>query len=78
MIRVLVTHLERDFGANIVFIFANQSRVLKLYIFWCVHLDSYSKSDFWLDLILQFGVRAWYSNLGFNNLQIHHKNLIFI
>ncbi|KAJ0435565.1 hypothetical protein HanRHA438_Chr17g0834081 [Helianthus annuus] len=34
--------------------------------------------DFWLDLILQFGIRAWYSNLGFNNLQIHHKNLIFV
>ncbi|MFS7929151.1 hypothetical protein Hanom_Chr04g00329121 [Helianthus anomalus] len=33
---------------------------------------------FWLDLILQFGIRAWYSNLGFNNLQIHPKSLIFI
>ncbi|KAJ0532384.1 hypothetical protein HanIR_Chr09g0396181 [Helianthus annuus] len=30
-------------------------------------------SNFWLDLILQFGIRAWYSNLGFNNLQIHPK-----
>ncbi|KAF5786544.1 hypothetical protein HanXRQr2_Chr10g0442221 [Helianthus annuus] len=34
--------------------------------------------NFWLDLILQFGIRARFSNLGFNNLQIHHKNLIFV
>ncbi|KAJ0857402.1 hypothetical protein HanRHA438_Chr13g0589701 [Helianthus annuus] len=72
MIRVLVTHFTRDLGANCIIICANQSSGFFKFILCVFIFFSLSKSDFWLDLDLQFGIRAWYLNLGFKNLQVHH------
>ncbi|KAJ0866103.1 hypothetical protein HanRHA438_Chr12g0547951 [Helianthus annuus] len=78
MIRVFEHTLEREIGGGGVkcFRFLQILSILSSYLRVFISI-SLLKSEFIFDLILQFGIRDWYSNLRFNNLQIHLKNSDF-